>query len=453
MRLTFMGATGTVTGSKYLIETDADSRIMVDCGLFQGYKELRLRNWWELPVAAKNVNHLILTHAHIDHSGYIPLLVKRGFHKHILASPATIDLCKLLLPDSGYLQEEDAKRANRYGYTRHHPAQPLYTEEEAENSLRYFSPLKYHTEKRLDEQTIVSLYPASHILGAASALIRSNHTSILFSGDIGRPHDTILYPPEVPDEVDYIVMESTYGNRLHDKKDPGEAIAEVVNTTIKRGGTVVIPAFAVGRAQHILYYLYELIQARKIPADLPIYLDSPMAISASELMQRHHKEHRLSEEKCAGVCNVAQYTRTVEESKEIDRNPMPMVIISASGMATGGRVLHHLKAYAPDPRNTILFTGFQAGGTRGDRILRGEKEVKIHGDMVPIRAEIKELTNMSAHADYEELLEWLGKFKKPPRRIFITHGEAEAAQTFKEKIEERFGFDVTIPDYLQTEEL
>lgn len=452
MKLTFMGATGTVTGSKYLLETD-DKRIMIDCGLFQGAKELRLRNWWEIPVSVKTLNYLILTHAHIDHSGYIPLLVKHGFRKRILASDATIDLCHLLLPDSGHIQEEDAKRANRYHYTKHKPAEALYTEEDARDSLRYFTPLNFGTEKRLDKDTIVSLYPASHILGASSVLVRNNHRSILFSGDIGRFNDPILYPPKVPDYVDYIVMESTYGNRLHDTQDPLDTIEAVVMKTIKRGGTVLIPAFAVGRAQHILYYLYKLIEAGRIPGDIPIYLDSPMAISASELMSRHNKEHRLSEEEARKVCEIAQYTPSVEQSKSIGKSNYPSIIISASGMATGGRVLHHLKSFAPHEKNTILFTGFQARETRGDKILRGDKTVKIHGLMVPIRAEVRELTNTSAHADSEELLKWLAMFKKPPLKIFITHGEPEAASAFQEKIKERFGWDAIIPQYLQTEEL
>lgn len=447
-----MGATGTVTGSKYLLQTD-EKNILIDCGLFQGMKELRLRNWWELPVSAKSIDHAILTHAHIDHSGYIPLLVKNGFRKKILASSATIDLCNFLLPDSGYLQEEDAKRANRYGYTKHHPAQPLYTEKEAEKAMQYFSALKFHTEKRLDSSTIVSLFPASHILGASSVLIRHNNKTILFSGDIGRFNDAILYPPEVPDFVDYIVMESTYGNRLHDKTDTLDTIEKVIIKTINRGGTILIPAFAVGRAQHVLYYLYKLIETSRIPAGIPIYLDSPMAISASDLMIRHHKEHRLTEAECRAMCGVAQYTQSVEQSKAIGQSHYPSIVISASGMATGGRVLHHLKTFAPHKKNTILFTGFQAQGTRGDRILRGEKEVKIHGDMVPINAEVRELTNMSAHADSEELLQWLSMFKKPPVKIFITHGEPDAALAFKTKIKERFGWDAVIPQYLQTEEL
>lgn len=452
MKLTFMGATGTVTGSKYLLETD-NKRIMIDCGLFQGMKELRLRNWWDLPVSVKSINHLILTHAHIDHSGYIPLLVKHGFRKRIIASESTIDLCHLLLPDSGYLQEEDARRANRYGYTKHKPAQPLYTQSEAETSLQYFSPIKFRQEKQLDGDTTVSLYPASHILGAASALIRHRKTSILFSGDIGRFDDPILYPPEVPDFVDYIVMESTYGDRLHDETDPLDTIEDVVMKTISRGGTILIPAFAVGRAQHILYYLYKLIKANRIPRDIPIYLDSPMAISASELLNKHNKEHRLSQEECRKVCDIAKYTSSVEQSKAIDASQYPSIVISASGMATGGRVLHHLKRFAPYENNTILFSGYQARETRGDKILRGDKNIKIHGELVPIKAEIRELTNASAHADSEELLQWLGMFKKPPRKIFITHGEPEAAAAFAEKIKERFNYDATVPQYLQTEEL
>lgn len=453
MKLTFMGGVGTVTGSKYLLDTDDGNRTLIDCGLFQGYKELRLRNWWELPVAARDIDNVILTHAHLDHSGYIPLLIKRGFRKRIYCSFATLELCKLLLPDSGYLQEEDAKRANLYGYTKHHPAQPLYTEKDAEHALEHFFTVNYHTEKTLYEGFTFNLFPAGHILGASSVLIKNKGKSILFSGDIGRLNDPILYPPETPDTVDYIVMESTYGNRIHEKKDPLDEIAEVINTTIERGGSIVIPAFAVGRAQHMLYYIHQLKVKRRISAQLPIYLDSPMAISATEIFARYAKEHRLSQEMCNEIGATAKYIRNVEASKAIDHNHFPSVIISASGMATGGRILHHLKSYAPNPKNTILFTGYQAGGTRGDRMIKGEKEIKIHGEMVPVRAEIRELHNTSAHADAEELLQWLGQFKKPPRKVFITHGEAEAAEALKQKVEERFGYEAVIPTYLQTEEL
>lgn len=453
MKLTFLGATETVTGSKYLLE-DGGRKIMIDCGLFQGRKELRLRNWGELPVDPSSVDALLLTHAHLDHSGYIPKLVKAGFKGPVYCSDATFDLCKILLPDSGHIQEEDAEAANRHGYSKHHPALPLYTEDEARTCLQFFRTVDLGFPHELGGELSFTLHRAGHILGACFVHIKGGDgTSILFSGDIGRLHNPVMKPPARMQDADYLVLESTYGDRLHDKDDPTEDIGRIVRETAARGGTVVIPSFAVGRAQAILYHIYVLKQERRIP-DIPVYLDSPMAINATNLLNRHMNDHRLSPEECEAVCSVAQYTRTPAESKAIGRsNNMPKVIISASGMATGGRVLHHLKHYLGDRRNTILFAGFQAGGTRGDRLIRGEKEIRIHGQMWPVQAEIIRLDNMSAHADYSEILLWLENFRQPPRRVFITHGEIEAARAMKEKIENKFGWDVFIPAYGREEDL
>jgi metallo-beta-lactamase family protein len=451
MKIRFLGATQTVTGSKYLLEHE-NQKILIDCGLFQGKKELRLRNWEAPPVDPHKLNAILLTHAHLDHSGYIPKMVRRGFSGSIYCSEATYDLCKILLPDSGHIQEEDAERANRYGYTKHHPALPLYTEAEARSSLQYFKPVPFGQPHFLTDELGFTLYRAGHILGASSIRVSNAQTSILFSGDIGRLHDPIMKPPVKVQEADYLVLESTYGNRLHDKDDPTEDIGRIVRETAARGGTVVIPAFAVGRAQAMLYYLYVLKSERRIP-HIPIYLDSPMAINATDLMHKHVNDHRLSPEECAEVCGVARYLHTAGDSKSLNTNLMPKVIISASGMATGGRVLHHLKQYVGDEKNTILFAGFQAAGTRGDRLVRGEKEIKIHGQMWPVRAQIENLHNVSAHADYEEILTWLGSFREAPRKVFITHGEIGAAYSLKRKIENKFGWNVFVPEYMQREEL
>ncbi len=451
MKITFLGAVGTVTGSKYLIEHNR-KRVLVDCGLFQGYKELRLRNWAKLPVNPSTIDAVILTHAHIDHSGYIPLLVKNGFKGHVYCSKATYDLCSILLPDSGYLHEQDAYRANRYGYTKHHPALPLYSQKDAKHSLQYFKTVDFDTPYELAQQLRFTLNHAGHILGASFVTLSDTNTTIVFSGDLGRLHDPLMKAPTQLQKADYIVIESTYGNRLHSKTDPAQEISEVVNSTVARGGSIIIPAFAVGRAQSVLYYLHQLKQANQIP-EIPVFLDSPMAINATELLCKYADEHRLSRQVCGEVCDTAQYVREVEDSKSLDHSQMPMIIISASGMATGGRVLHHLKHFITDHRNTILFTGFQAGGTRGDRLIRGEQEIKIHGAMHQVNARIENLDSLSAHADYEEILQWLDNFSTPPRKVFITHGGVESSAALQEKIQARFGWNAVTPQYLQSEEL
>lgn len=455
MKLTFLGATGTVTGSKYLLE-DGGKKIMIDCGLFQGQKDLRLRNWENLPVNPRQIHALLLTHAHLDHSGYIPRLVKAGFRGPIFCSEATFDLCKILLPDSGHIQEEDAERANRYGYTKHKPALPLYTEVDARKTFELFKPLDFGKPHKLTEELSFTLHRAGHILGAAFIRISDGGgTSILFSGDLGRLNDPVMKPPAKIQDADYLVVESTYGDRLHDKSDPTDDIERIINKTASRGGSVIIPVFAVGRAQAMLYYIHKLKSENRIKRHIPVFLDSPMAINASDLLCKHTNDHRLPLALCADICSVAECTRTVEESKAIynKNNNMPKVIISASGMATGGRVLHHLKHHLGDPRNTILLAGFQAAGTRGDRLARGEKEIKIHGQMWAVNAEIEKLDNMSAHADYQEILHWMENFNSPPRKVFVVHGELEAAQSMKEKIEKKFGWNVLVPEYLHKEEL
>ena len=452
MKITFLGATGTVTGSKYLVEHNG-YKVLLDCGLFQGYKELRLRNWAPLPVDPASLDAVVLTHAHLDHSGYVPLLVRNGFKGPVYCSPATKDLCALLLPDSAHIQEEDAERANRYHYSKHNPAMPLYTVDDAFNAMESFKTVAYGKAHPLGDDLTFTLTRAGHILGSSFVTFHADNKKLVFSGDIGRPHDEVMKPPSHIEEADYLVLESTYGDRLHERSHPGDLLGEVIRKTAGQGGKVVIPAFAVGRAQAMLYYVHALKAAGKIP-NIPVFLDSPMAINATRLFGKYPHEHRMTEQAWAEVTKVAAYTRTVQESKQIDALSGPAIIISASGMATGGRVLHHLKAFIGNHRNTILFTGYQAGGTRGDRLLRGEREVKIHGQMYPVRATVKELRNLSAHGDYEEIIGWLGHFKKAPTRIFITHGEPEGAAGLKAHIGEALGWEnCTIPEYLQEEAL
>jgi metallo-beta-lactamase family protein len=448
MRITFLGAAGTVTGSKYLIEHN-QYRILVDCGLFQGLKELRLKNWADFPVDPKSIDIVLLTHAHIDHSGYLPLLVKNGFKGDILCSKATYDLCRVLLPDSGYLQEEDAKRANKYHYSKHQPALPLYTEQDAIMSLKSFKFIDFNQNIHLFPKVSAYWRHAGHILGAAFIELKIEDETIAFSGDLGRFCDPIMNPPERPHKTSTLIIESTYGNRLHGTEDPLNIMANTINKTIQQQGTVVIPAFAVGRTQAIMYYLDQLILHKKIP-NLPIYLDSPMAIDATKILQKHLSEHQLSKEDCARICNRVRYINSPEESKQIDNNNFPKIILSASGMMTGGRILHHLKYFGPDPKSTILITGFQAAGTRGSRLLNHETHLKIHGEMIPIRAKIVDLTATSAHADYNELLNWISLFPSLPKRIFITHGEPKSALELQKHIENKFHIKCIIPKYLES---
>jgi len=448
IQLTFLGATGTVTGSKYLVSVGGKN-ILIDCGLFQGYKQLRLRNWSPLPVSASDIDTVVLTHAHLDHSGYLPLLIRNGFTGPVYCSEATRDLCAILLPDSGHLQEEEAAYANRRGYSKHKPAQPLYTENDGKRALAQFKPVEFEREVILPGGVSLHLRPAGHLLGASMVELRQNEKALLFSGDLGRPNDPITIAPSAVAQVDYLVVESTYGNRQHDPANPRDRLADVINRTVKRGGVIIVPSFAVGRAQLLMYLIHQLKVSKRIP-DLPVYLNSPMAIDATELYHRHRSQHRLTPAQCDAMCSAATLVTNVEESKRLNMMRDPMIVISASGRATGGRVLHHLKSFAPDPRNTILFVGFQAGGTRGAAMLQGAEAVKIHGEYVPIRAEVENIDNFSSHADYVEILGWLKHFETPPHQTFITHGEADAADAMRLHIEEDLGWSVSIPEYRTT---
>jgi metallo-beta-lactamase family protein len=451
LRLTFLGGVGTVTGSKTLLELGR-RRFLVDCGLFQGFKQLRLRNWERLPIEARSIDAVVLSHAHLDHSGYLPLLVKNGFARKIHATPGTRDLCAILLPDSGHLQELDADYANRHGFSKHHPALPLYTRADAVRALGNFETTPFGRARELGGGATLRFHRAGHIVGAAHVAIDGRGRRIVFSGDIGRPKDPVMRPPSAIEHADALVVEATYGDRRHPATDPEEALGDIVRRTAKRGGSVVIPAFAVGRSQSLLYHLWRLKTGRKIP-DLPIFLDSPMAIEASALLAKHSADRRLGAAEWRAVCAVARATPSVEESKAIETNRVPSIIVSASGMATGGRVLHHLKTFAPDPRSSIVLAGFQAGGTRGAALIAGAREIKIHGAMVPVRAEVAALDMLSAHADADEIMAWLGHLRKPPRMTFVVHGEPAAADALRRRIEGELRWPCRVPEYRESYEL
>jgi len=446
MKLQFLGGTGTVTGSRYLLSDDRH-RLLVDCGMYQGVKTLRRRNWAPFPVEPNTIDAVVLTHAHIDHTGYLPALVKNGFRGRIYCTRATHELCKVLLPDAGYLQEEDAKYAFRKKFSKHEHPEPLFTQKDAYEALKHFESLHYHEEFEPVKGFHVTFTPAGHILGSSCVHVRhaGHDRTVVFSGDVGRQNDVIMRPPEPIQKADVLVCESTYGDRLHGETDPEEEPTEIISKTAARGGVVLMPAFAVGRAQMLLYLVHKLIAQGKIPK-LPVYLNSPMAIRATEIFSRHHKEHRLNQAQCELIDDNTHFVRTVDESIELTTKKFPSVIVSASGMASGGRVLHHLKMLLPNPRNSIVFAGFQAPGTRGDAMVNGAGSVKIHGEHWPVKAEIHNLDSLSAHGDYEEILEWLGQGQLKPEKVYITHGEAVAADVMRKRVRDRFGWDCEVPE-------
>ncbi len=466
----FLGAAGVVTGSKHLINTGNTTgkggiQVLVDCGLFQGQKEWRERNWQDLPIPARYIDAVILTHAHLDHSGWIPRLVKQGFHGPIFATPPTIDLCGVLLPDSGHLQEEDAAYHNRYKTSKHEPALPLYTMEEAQQCLTLFHPVDFGQPKRLSDDLSFQFVRAAHILGSSMAEISltSNRTDtrLLFTGDIGRVRDSEISPgrvvysgPKEGESCDYLVMESTYGNRDHPHEDPRPELAALIRTTLQRGGTVVIPAFAVERTQKLLFMLKELMETKQIP-QVPVHADSPMAIKAVEIFLKYTNE--FSPETKALINKYGSplkwpnfyFDLTTEDSKKINQSTYPSIIVSSSGMAAGGRVLHHLIQRLPDPRSLILFIGFQAPGTRGFDIKNGASEIKMFGQLVPVRAQVASLEQFSDHADTSELLEWLHTFQAPPKHTYLVHGEPAASTQLRETMIQSLSWDVQVAAYKQ----
>lgn len=447
-QITFLGATRTVTGSKYLLES-GKTKILVDCGLFQGLKELRLRNWKALPVHLRNIDAILLTHAHLDHSGYIPLLVKNGFRGKIYCTNATYDLCKILLPDSGFLQEEDARYAKKKGFSKHRDPKPLYTQKDAIATFRYFKTIDFNQDIKISDDMEFSIIRAGHIIGAGSIIVKSKGKSILFSGDLGRLNSPIVHDPAVVPSVDYVVTESTYGDREHSNINPEDKLEEIINKTVAKGGKIVMPAFAVGRTQKILYYINDLKNKGRI-SDLTVFLDSPMSIKVTSLVDDYEDENKLTREKYQDIYKSVKFCITREQSKRIFTYPNPAIIISASGMATGGRVLHHIANYGPKPNCAIVFAGYQAEGTRGRDMIDGRNEVKIHGEIVHIRAKVEKLSNMSDHADAKEIIEWLGKMPKHPIKVFITHGELGSSEALATRIQKELKWNTEIPEYLET---
>ena len=482
MKLTFLGAAQTVTGSKHLLDTGS-AKVLVDGGLFQGLKELRERNWRPLPIKPADIDAVVLTHAHLDHCGYLPRLVADGFRGRIFCTAGSLDLCRIVLPDSGRIQEEDAANANRHAYTKHAPALPLYTEADAFRAISQLQPVGYDRPIPVASGVEVDFINAGHLLGSAYARIRVNGKTILFGGDLGRFERPVLPDPTMVEEADYLLVESTYGNRVHEKDDDGEKLAGVIKSTAERGGKVVIPSFAVGRVEELLYWIKRLEDAQRIPV-LPVFVDSPMATEA--LARYSERVHELDAEirpeesdqkaphgpaargeskgrRAEGARRERQLSvfcterfRTIasaEESTQLTRSQMPAIVISSSGMATGGRVLHHLKAALPNGRNTALFVGFQAEGTRGRQLVDGAPTVRIHGQTIPVHARIEKIDSMSAHADSEEILRWLGGFTRAPSMTFLVHGEATAMQALQGTITQRLGWQTMMPRHEQTVEL
>jgi metallo-beta-lactamase family protein len=449
--MTFLGAAGTVTGSKYLLE-HRDVHVLIDCGLFQGYKQLRLHNWDAFHLPVQDLHAIVLTHAHLDHSGYLPVLVRNGYRGPVYATPATCELAKILLRDSGRLQEEEAEFANRHGFSKHDPALPLYTEQDAERALKLLRPIELHHRVAIAPGLTILLRDAGHILGAATVEVVADGVTLVCSGDLGRPNDPLMFAPETIEQTDYLLVESTYGDRRHPVEPPEQQLADVINRTALRRGITLVPSFAVGRAQLLMYHLYRLKQQHAIP-DLPIYLNSPMATEVTRLYQRFRSEHRLSLEDCQGMCDGTHFVCSVQQSIDLDQQRTPAIIIAASGMATGGRVLHHLKALAPNPLNTLLVPGFQAGGTRGAQIVAGAPSVRIHGQDVPINAEVVPMQTLSAHADADEIMQWLRGFKRAPKHTYVVHGEPNASDVLRRRISQELGWSVSVPEYRDSVEL
>lgn len=458
VRVKFLGGAGTVTGSKYLLYLD-DRLILVDCGLFQGLKSLRLLNWDEFPVEPSEISAVVLTHAHLDHSGYLPRLFRQGFKGTVYCTPGTADLLSLLLRDSAKLQEEEAEYARSKGYSSHSNPQPLYNSEDVEKVFPNVRPIRYRQELAIDERVTLKFYNAGHILGAAIAELTihapEQKKQLVFSGDLGRNNDAILYPPEKIKEADILFVESTYGDRESIDNDVYSEIADAVNRGLDRGGCLMIPAFAVGRSQTILYYLNELMRTGEIPI-VPVYMDSPMAISATQIYMDNSQDHKIPTENILGdggfltLHNKLSIVRSHADSKALNTLNGPAIILSASGMMTGGRILHHLYHRLPRTEDSLLIVGFQPVGTRGRSILDGEENVRIFGENVSVKCRVEQIDGLSAHADRTELLQWLEGFESSPKQTFVVHGEPEASEALRLTIEHNMHWNAVCPAYLET---
>jgi metallo-beta-lactamase family protein len=463
--LTFLGAARTVTGSKHLLDVDGQ-RLLVDCGLFQGLKELRERNWHPLPVRSTDIRAVILTHAHLDHSGYLPRLVGQGFRGRIFCTPATADLTRIVLADAAKLQEEDAERANRKGYSKHRPALPLFTEEEAARAMTLLQPVGYERPVPVIPGVTVEFLNAGHLLGSAYARVRVESTgkTILFGGDLGRYGRPVLPDPSPVAEADVLLVESTYGNRVHEPDQDGERFASIINeTTVTNRGKVIVPAFALGRVEELLYWIDRLEEQKRIPM-LPVYVDSPMAGAVLQVYRKRPEElddeMRGSEAATEAMRRLALFSTAhlrvitrIEESRKVQESDEPSIVISSSGMATGGRVLHHLVRALPNPRHTVLFSGYQAAGTRGRALKDGVKTTRIHGQEVPVRARIEAVDSMSAHADADEIMRWLKGFRRAPSATCLVHGEPIPMDALKARIEQELGWTVKTPAHQERMEI
>lgn len=445
--LTFLGATDTVTGSRYLVETGG-RRILVDCGLFQGYKLLRERNWKPFPLEPASIDAVVVSHAHLDHTGYLPALVRDGFRGRIHATRGTTELSGLVLRDSGRLQEEQASFAARHHTSKHSPPQPLYTEQDAAIALERFEPHPFD-EPFTVAGVPVRFVPAGHILGAAQVLAGADGARIHFTGDLGRVDDPLMRPPRALEETDTLVCESTYGDRIHPDTDAEEQLGAIVTEVCARGGVVILPAFAVGRAETLLLHLSRLMASGRIP-EVPIFLNSPLAVDASEIYARYPEEHRIPPAEFTAMYRLATLVRTVDDSKLLNLRGGPAVIISASGMLEGGRVLHHVVAYGSDPRNAIVLTGFQAGGTRGAALQRGERVLRIFGRDIHITAQVHTLDMLSAHADARQIVEWMSTAPRAPRSVYLTHGEPDASDALRKRVRQALGWTARVPEFGET---
>ena len=466
MTLTFLGAARTVTGSKHLLEVGG-RRMLVDCGLFQGLKDLRERNWQPLPVRASEIEAIALTHAHLDHSGYLPRLVGQGFRGRIFCTPGTADLARIVLADAARLQQEDAERANRKGYTKHRPAMPLFTEQDADRAMAMLQPVGYERPMPVMPGVTAEFINAGHLLGSAYVRVRVEQAgrTIVFGGDLGRYSRPVLPDPSPVPEADVLLIESTYGDRAHDPDDNGEKLARIINETVHRGGKVVIPSFALGRVEELLYWIKALEERNAIPR-LPVYVDSPMAslVLAQYRKRADELDAEISQPSAGPIAKAAhglslfctarlKVVSSIAESRQAQEAKEAAVIISSSGMATGGRVLHYLRRVLPDPSNTVLFAGYQAAGTRGRALKEGAKTTRIHGDDVPARAQIESLDSMSAHADADEIMRWLGGFRKPPAVTCLVHGEPDPMDALKARIERELKWTVKTPAHMEKMEL
>jgi metallo-beta-lactamase family protein len=448
--ITFAGAADTVTGSRFLLKTSGHS-VMLDCGLFQGVKTLRDRNWAPPSFTPADIDAVLLSHAHLDHSGYLPVLVREGFQGNIYASAGTCDLVPVMLLDSAHLMEEEARHANQYGYSKHTPARPLYTVNDAIKAINHLKPVHFN-EKHSLGSIQYEFIPAGHLLGAATLRLQTPQGIVVYSGDLGRSTDVLMHPPQIPDAADMLIVESTYGNRKHPSESAHSELLECIKKTIAHGGKVIMPSFAVGRAQALLIAIHRAIHSGELPS-IPVYLDSPMAARATTIYNRHAKQLKPDSQEWRRVMQDTQFLESVEDSIKLTRSNYPCIIIAGSGMATGGRVLHHIKAFAGDARNHIVFPGFQVPGTRGAKMVSGERTIRLMGQDITIRAHVSQIEGFSGHADADEIMQWIKGIGRAPKQIYVVHGEREAADVLRWRIRNELGIKAQAVEHMQTVEL